>query len=205
MAWAELPKFMADGTKVIGHTLTSTCSGTGPSLDIARKVAINSCQSSAVDILADSVTFKSLIVQTEKDASLHSESSYSLSAKNLRCKPLAESVEQGEGFYQVYMKCSFDLKTVQTVPIEYDNNTPRMPSSIVAETKSITVSTIPQCEEILVRGDKPRVIKCSSNPTAFVLDATDSELIFRKSGKVPIRRSASDLRQDHSITIIFER
>ena len=202
LAWAKLPPFMSDGSKVEGNRLSTTCSGTGPAVDIARKVALNSCENSAADVLAKDVTFKSLIVQTEKDAALHSESSYSLTTKNLQCKPLAESIDDQDGFFSVYLKCEFDLSSIVTA----DAENARTPSSrMVSESKAVSISTVPQCDSILVLGEKSRVIKCDSNPVSLVINPRDRELIFRRNGNTPIHRQANDLISDQPITLVFKK
>lgn len=203
MAWAKVPAFMNEGTKVEGSRLSTTCSGTGPAIDVARKVAVNSCQNSAADILAKDVTFKSLIVQTEKDAALHSESSYSLSTRNLQCKPLAESVDEQEGFFQVYLKCQFDLASVVSADTDDSNRKPS--NHMASESKAVSISTVPQCDSILILGERSRVIRCDSNPVSLILHPKDRELIFRKDGKAPIHRPAQDLTTDQAITVVFQK
>ena len=56
---------------------------------------------------------------------------------------------------------------------------------IQKDAQTIFLEVVPQCESVLVRGGKPKVINCKSNPVRLSLDDSDSELIVRAKGFQP--------------------
>lgn len=207
MAWAKIPDFAKDASKVSGNVMTTVCSGSGPSIESARRVAINSCQQTAADFLANDIKIKSLIIQTEKDSAVHSESTYLVKAKDLTCKPSKEDIQESDEFFQVYLKCDFNLNKARAVTLnEGDPKGPAKGHNISDSKKSISISTVPICDDILITGNAARVIKCTANPVTLVLAKEDQNIILRRKNKKPIEKLISDLlaSESESFNFVFD-
>lgn len=194
---ARPPIWFKDGTKLNYPRYSVTCSASGPSLDQARKQAINNCKSSAMDQLPSNTRYKSVIIETERDVALHSESVIEATVGHLQCVSRREEVEEAESSFTAYVLCDFDLSKTKLTesppekskedssglsqfavkPVDYTE-----PTRIPANSKSISISTAPQCQDILIRGRQSRIVRCSENPISIIFSETDTEFVIRKSG-----------------------
>ncbi|MBS1983227.1 MAG: hypothetical protein JST16_03565 [Bdellovibrionales bacterium] len=213
-AWA-IPKWVTQSAPTrSGNLLRITCDGTGPSIDTARRDALDHCRSSAADQLATSVKVRSSTIQTERDAALHQEISTAAEIKNFPCRTLREELEEAGSGIRLYLQCEFDLSKTETRDIEAPKSNPQEASarlqeatkpkssslgplkirSVASQLKRITISSIPMCDDLLVRGPSPRVIRCDTNPQPLVLQPNDEEVIVRAAGFIPQHLDANDLR-----------
>jgi hypothetical protein len=208
-AWAKPPAWFKDGTHLSYPQYSVTCSASGPSLDQARKQAISNCKSSATDQLPTNTSYKSVVIETERDIAVHSESASDLVIRNLQCIPRKEEVEEAESSYTVYLLCDFDLGKTEVAerrperrgkgisdglnqfadkPVEYTE-----PIRIPANSKSISISTAPQCQDILIRGSRSRIVRCTENPISIIFSGADKEMVIRKNGFRSKTVNVSDL------------
>lgn len=92
--WAE-PSWV-NTYKLDGSRLTVACAGEGPAADIARKIAMDSCRSSAADQLRTNIKVQSKSIETESQVGLHQEVSSEQEFENLNCKPIDQSQEKSD-------------------------------------------------------------------------------------------------------------
>lgn len=191
-----------DSIKKTGHILETVCEGTAPSLDLARRNAIENCKRSALDYLPTTFKAKSVSVETERDTSYHSQIDSDSIVKNLTCRVLNEKHRETEEAFTVWNKCEFDLSKIEITPTseattsdhsylygianaEPKGDIKSFGSYQKAERRNITVSTIPKCSTMMVTGALPRIIQCKSNVMPVVLGSGDEELIVRSDGRIP--------------------
>jgi hypothetical protein len=204
------PDWAKNNTQVReGSLYQVVCNGEGPSIEQARKTALASCKISAIDQLQTSAKFKSVTVETETDVGYHSEISDSLTFENLNCVPEKEKVLEDDGIYKVWLKCMFNLDNAEVTnqqensDIKYNSqsdtvinekelsqvggsqNTYRSGRFISSTNKTLLVTTLPACTSLIIRGKRPRVIRCTKNPMTLVIDGTDSDIIVRANGYQP--------------------
>lgn len=194
-----------NGIQQQGYNLTVVTTGNGPSLDLARRSAIDQAKSTAAEQINGSANIQSMSIETEKTASFHSEVSSTKKVEGLTCKPLNEYVEDKEGSFTVWLRCEFDLKKAR---VQMVDETPRSSNESPAsgkvvgksieivgngisasrvtpgtisrgENRHLILSVVPSCESILVRGKQSRTISCKSNPVTVMLLPTDKEMIIR--------------------------
>lgn len=197
-----------------GNLLRITCDGTGPSIDTARRDALDRCRSSAADQIATSVKVRSSTIQTERDAALHQEISTAAEIKNFPCRTLKEEIEQAGSELRLWLQCEFDLSKTETKELDAPKSDPREANahlqdlknpkssalgplkvrSVASQLKRITISSIPMCDDLLIRGASSRVVRCDANPQPLVLQPNDEEVIVRAVGFIPQRLNANDLR-----------
>jgi hypothetical protein len=214
------PLWVKDSTRLAGSHYQVSCSGEGPSLDIARQESLASCRNSANDQMKTALHIQSLSVETEKDVAFHSEISKDTVVKNLKCDPKKEEIEEKAYSIKVWLLCDFDLSKVSTAdrnaPVTDNNeNSPNeliknrssvsaIPNSgsnikkatmIEGENIQLTLTTVPQCDTILIRGQRPRSIKCKDNPQALFIYPSDLEIIIRADGHVPKHIKLNDNRK----------
>lgn len=188
-AWAISSEFSSVGsTGRVGSIYWTTCSGSGPSLDFARKQAIDQCKLSAADQLEINLRVDTLVVNTEKGSGLHEEIKSTKSIANLICEPGKEQLKESAGFYEILLECKFDLSKAK-VSLEKMDDKPNSPSAIVASKRRIVIASVPKCESILVVSSRSNIIKCSSNPMAVVLEPGTKEVIVRAEHYKPYRVS----------------
>lgn len=197
--WAfAAPPWFKDATKLSYPKYSVTCSASGPSLEQARKQALSNCRSSAIDQLPTITRFKSTVIETESAVALHSESETNVAIKNLHCVQRKEQIEETESSFTAYILCDFDLSKTELTeadvkssphktaagleqfaekPVDY-SEAERIPAS----SRSISISTVPQCQDILVRGKKARIVRCTENPISVIFSEADTEIVIRKNG-----------------------
>lgn len=225
-AWAEPPWVSTYKLSPDGSRLTISCTGEGPAADIARKIAMDSCRSSAADQLRTDVKVQSKTVETESHAGLHQEVSSDQEFENLNCNPTNQSQEKSDTLYQVWLLCEFNLKTAKVkksqardtfMQVQSDSIANRSelvqlrPSGKAKATRDLSsqdqtllsVSVIPQCSSIMVEGESPRVIPCTENPVRVVLIYGDARLIVRADKHEPKTIQLSQDRKSFDIVEVI--
>lgn len=195
---AEMPNWAKNNsTKKVGNLLTTVCDGVGPSASLARKDAINNCQVTARQFVTNEVKIKSVSIETESSVGFHQEVEDSSVIKNLSCNPKREQTAELNDQFKVWIECQFDLKKVEvandepkTAPVETSTDglktvAPTKKADIQEDGQTVFLEVVPQCESILIRGGKPKVINCNSNPVRLSMDDADSEIIVRAKGFQP--------------------
>src|SRR4051794_19932276 len=109
-AHADIPEWAKNNSqKLSGSKYQIACSGEGPSVDIARREARESCQSSASQqIAATNIRVKSLSVETEREVAFHREVSEEMTYPGLTCLPGREQIEDHDRHFKVWTECLFD-------------------------------------------------------------------------------------------------
>jgi len=236
IAMASAPEWMHDTMVRSGSILTLVCSGSGPSMDLARRSALDSCRQTAADAKNSNQTIHSVSIETEHSVAYHSETSSRVSVKNLDCDVLQElSESSGDGGFTDYIKCRYDLSKAKVETINERNPGPSqdagsgglvngkdsasvIPTSntevtagtvIQGENRHLILTSIPNCDEVLVRGQRPRVIKCDESPKTLFIYAGDHELIVRAVGFLPrhieLNRSRSTASTTETLEVHLER
>ena len=200
LAEAKAPEWAKQNTQVLsGKSFITTCSGTGPSLDTARREALDSCRLSARQQLASNIEVRSLTIQSENSAGFHEEVLENARYERLVCVPSKDEVEETDGGYRVWMQCRFDLSKVKIKQPEKSiepESSPRSSTSLGtlqsvsasvrglhdAGNFTLVISVVPKCDSLLIRGKKPRQVACDSNPMKVVLDSTDKTILVRAAG-----------------------
>lgn len=209
-----IPKWVqSDSHFQKGNIYRVTCSGRGPAVDIARNEAIKGCISSAALQVQSSFKVKSVTVETEKSTGYHQEIAEDKTVSGLSCNQIKEEIEDTGSGFQVWVQCEFDLRQATIIdepPTKSDNAAqPNDPSVVVnkaqlgsvaavpvqqqnqstktktAERRTLTVSTVPQCDSIIIRGRYSRTLDCHNNPMTLVLRLGDEQAIVRARGYRP--------------------
>lgn len=226
-SWAQ-----KQGQSLNGQIYKSVCSGTGPSVDLARTAATQSCKGSAMQMLQKETSVKGLSIETDSGVAFHQEIQETAKYKNLTCFPEREEVEQSDGAFVVWIQCRFDLSkvtladsvdedkttssssTVEKKSLQQDELT-RLSTKVVGtpgtyqqgtDQSVLSITSIPQCTDLLVSGKRSRVEKCSSNPTRIILYADDTQIIVRAKGFMPkkINTNLTERKNHESIRVILE-
>lgn len=189
-----------NSTKKTGDILTSACEGTGPSASLARKEAINNCQTVARQFLDGEIKVKSLSVETESSVGFHQEVQESSVIKNLVCDPQKEETSEMDGQFQVWIQCRFDLGKAKVAKDTDKSLPPKTDGTLVdglvsskppefeatdKDQRLIFLEVVPQCDSVVVRGKRPRTISCDTNPLRISLDGSEEEMIVRAKGYQP--------------------
>jgi hypothetical protein len=191
------------------NALVAVCSGTGPSLDLSRRAALESCRQTAVDAVGSAVNTRSLSVETEHDTSFFSETSRNINVSNLDCHILREGSEEADGLFKDFVRCRYDLSRARVVNkntadeskviddpentsiVQNKNGIIKVQGSennfsydkpiLLGENRQLILSVIPNvCFDVLIiGGEKPRSIKCQNAPLPLTIYPSDKELIIR--------------------------
>jgi hypothetical protein len=223
LAEAKVPEWAKKNTqRLSGKVFVTTCSGTGPSLDTARRDALDSCRLSARQQLATNIKVRSLTVQSEASAGFHEEVSENVQYEGLVCIPLRDEVEETDGTFRVWTQCRFDLSKVNIRP-EKDPEQPRKKAHSAKELGklrsvdvskmethfsdnfTLTVSVVPKCDSLIVRGEKPRQVPCTTNPMRVVLYESDKEILVRAAGYQPKTISVENGRDNAIIQVLLDK
>jgi hypothetical protein len=172
----------SDLPKRIGKTLTISCRGEASDRYIAMRLALDQCRSLATEFLKTSFTVRSLTVQTNHDSSFHSEISSSNNLTGLECKIIKKEEAEKDGVATVALDCEYDTSKLTITSIA-QRPVSDVNSSVV---RSIVLSSIPICSDIVLTGLRARTIKCSVNPLRLTLYPEDKEVIIRADGYKPI-------------------
>lgn len=164
-----------------GNIYQAVCSGTGPSIALARQEATESCQQSAGQQLITNIEVKSLSIETEKDVLYQQEIRGKTRYIRLICKSKKEEIEELYQQYKIWLLCEFDLTKARAVPLSYyekrDKQQPgqiqnkdsleslnSIPSTVQpgkymsSKNRIITIATIPQCNEMIITGSGRYVV-----------------------------------------------
>ncbi len=237
-AWADSDWTITNTQIRKGNKLQVVCIGTAPSgaIDLARSEAMQSCRNTAISHLQTNLTVKTLTIETERDVSLHSETIQNSSYTGLDCKQDKEKIQEDKdgGIVTVYLRCNFDLAKTKVMPTSDRNEKDNHASSSLVKSKDsvstipvsktkelktrleqsdrrhLIVQTIPSCDEILIRSDRARIVKCEP-PTTLLLYSEDTELIIRLRGHKPKHLRLNKLRTPanydapESVELILEK
>lgn len=184
---AEQPEWAKHDTlKLVDkNTLELACQSVGPSLEDARSRAFLSCDSTAIQYLQRVLNFKSLTVETESDAMVHSEAVSAGSVQDLKCLPLNEAIEQREAQFEVWLKCRYRLDQAKVTSTGQKEESSLAVDALKQKPYRISVTSVPPCASILVEGKLTKKFRCSSGPTTFTATAQDKRFIVRANGKKP--------------------
>ena len=202
-ALAELPSWVKGQETQVrhGNLLDVVCEGTGPSLELARRAARESCQATASDHLSSAVRVRSVAVESESDLTLHQEVVEDRRITGLRCELQKESIAELESQTKVYQHCTFDLGAA-AVAATVDEVSPRPVNNsslgsleskrsgahgrhLASSERRILLVVAPACDSLMVEGEKPRIIRCRSNPQSLLLGRYDQRVIVRARGFIP--------------------
>lgn len=216
MAEAKIPEWAArNSTKLNGSVLTTVCHGTGPSLDIARTAALQSCQSNASQFLRSKIKIKSLSVETEKSVGFHQEITNSDEIYGLSCDPQRDQTDESDSHFTIWLECKFDLKKASSKAVEQENETPDNSSLNTLESskinsdqdfqnKNIFVSSVPKCESIIIKGIRSRTIPCVQNPLKIQIKNGDEELLIRAKGYKPKTIKVKGANANDTIQVLLD-
>jgi hypothetical protein len=180
-------------------------------------------------MLRQSGTVRSAVYETNQDISFQQSIEENVTFRGLQCQPQKESIEEIEaGRIQVWLQCRFDLdkasvgedlerknpdsegvqnpekvhlSDLKTQPVkhgEYKASTERI---------VINIASVPPCRTLTIRGERPRVINCNSQPAPVVISPIDQAIIIDAKGYFP---KTLDLRsrkwKNHeSIQVILDK
>lgn len=220
LSYGDIPSWAKkDSTRRQGSLLTTVCEGTGPSASLARKEAISGCQVTAKQFLNRETKIKTLSVETEYSVGFHQEVEETGIIHNLTCNPKRDEVTERADQYHVWVECQFDLNQTKSEParltkpiVEKEEGIKSLkaikPSTAVdidRDIRTVFLESIPSCESIVVRGQKPRTLKCETNPMRVVVDKSDEEIIVRATGFLPKTISIQKGRSNETLQVFLER
>jgi len=223
------PEWTGRNTQSIsGKMFHAVCSGTGPSTDLARREAKENCLVAASQQLTTTVQAKSVAAESEKGIVFHSEVAEEQGFTGLTCVPGREFIEETQNQSHVWIECTFDLAKAKminaadkpTIGDEKSNSswvsvksdqstspaTTTKPSGryISSDVKTLTLSVVPRCYDLLIRGDKPvRVVKCQSDPVTITVQPDENEIIVRATGFLPKTIHLNEKREGNEYVQIF--
>lgn len=209
VAHAAAPAWFTDcTTRRVDGSLSTCCMGTGPDKSTAERIALDQCAGIATQYVKG-YSFKnnSLTVEDTERISLHAEISSTLRVQNLPCNPVRQQAATDENDqYTVYTQCSFALDTasvstsregvneseeeslikgksqLESVPT---TEVPAKQSYIHSSSRQIILATYPPASSILIRGEKPRMVKVTGNPQTILVYPSDKEIILKAKGMRP--------------------
>jgi hypothetical protein len=180
-----------------GNFLTMPCDSSGPSRDIALRLATSQCVSVASDQILGDFHVQSLSVETQASAGFHQEVSVDRHVEGLTCQIQKQEVTENEGAFHAWVQCRFDLSKVKAA------STPAGPSkalqALTGDDRSVILITMPQCDDLVIRGQRPRIVPCHGNPMTLSLHPKDQELIVRSKGYLPKHLNASELGASYEV------
>jgi hypothetical protein len=199
-----------------GDLVEIVCVGEGPSLSIARHESLNSCDLNVSRFLNRTIEIESTSIETLKDIFIHSQIKESKKVNGLECLPQKEEIEESKGAYRVWIKCKYNLKAVVVSkpletrkPISKKNEDNQFSDSHFGKVQTdgsrfVEIISIPNCERIVIEGNKPRIIKCKYHPTSITLYENDERIYLEAPGYKP---KSIDLSVDYDFTktIFLER
>lgn len=214
--FAQVPDWAKSNTiSKNGSIVTSICEGKGSSISIARQEAIQNCQLSVAQFLNGEVKINSISVETERDIGFHQQVEQKLNVKKLVCEPVKDEVVQIGEAYSFWIKCRFDFSKVE---ISNDSevepqkimdmglkSTSIIKTSDLNDGRVILIETIPQCNSVLVKGVKARIINCKSNPVKIVIYAKDTEMVIRRRDFQSKTIKINGGRSNEKISVLLER
>lgn len=173
--------------------LKIVCSGTGPSVGLARKDALNDCWTSAAHELSSDISVKSLSASSERQVLYQQEVLNRSRVGGLACTVRRETVEQTGDQLTVWLLCEFDLSKAKAIPASEDGLASDfavpVELPIAADSRNrvvVTLATVPRCEDVTILGKAPaRVLPCDRNPMPVLIDPEDNEILVRARDHYP--------------------
>ena len=173
-----------------GETYSVVCSGNSATIGQARQEAVIDCDQQAARQLKTTTTVKSLSVETETQVGYHSEISSEVKVQGLNCRALQEDADYSpQGIVTVFLKCKYDLSGKSKDIDANDGFKPIQSEQPI----NVSLSTIPKCSSILVRGSRSRTIDCKTNPVNLSLFPSDTEIVIRADGHIPQSLKPADI------------
>lgn len=211
---AKAPLWFTENSAAVRsrESLTVSCIGEGPSLDLARRSALDGCRNSAIASFGVPATIRSTSIETERDVAFHQEATESFTVRGLNCRQEKEYVEELENHYKAYLRCRYHLGNAAITSLEAsakarevdDIDRPSGVSAkflpwrkqegdlistgapIQAEDRQLLLTTVPRCDSILVYGRaRTRFVNCSGNPQKVQIRAGDLKLVVRAKNYLP--------------------
>jgi hypothetical protein len=201
-----------------GSIFTSVCQGEGPSVDLARMEAVRHCKASAGEQLGSKMQVQSLAVRSDSTAGFHQEISQSGSYEGISCTPKETFSQSTNGHFTFWIKCEFDLSKAKFVKDDSDALAPAKAKSAEdrvaslssssrdvkklkstaaydqSENKTLSVISIPACDDMMIRGPKARMVKCHDNPNDVAIGAQDTDILVRRAGYASKTINLTDLK-----------
>jgi hypothetical protein len=208
-----------------GSVFTSVCEGDGPSADLARMDAIRHCKASAAEQLGTKVQVQSLSVRSDNSAGFHQEISQSGNYEGLICSPKNTYTQPEDGHYRFWIQCEFDLSKAKLATGDANQESAaqahtaeervgalssstrdvkKLKSTAAydqSETRTVSIISVPACEDMMIQGPKARVIKCHDNPNDVGTFGEDTDILVRRAGYASKTVSLSDLRTASLTTV----
>lgn len=226
--------FSAFNQKRNGNIIEVSCSGHGPDKTLANQASLNECHGISVQYVQGyTVKMKSISVETTRYTSWHSESLSNVVVKGLECEPQKQECSEENESWTCYNICRFNLSkakleasekedppnlTSESESIAANSNDTGLPKTKKANKPSFTqsgartivLSTVPKCDDVLIVGNLSRTIKCSEIPVTLTINDGDSEAIVRLSGYRPChlqitKRKSGSVSKPEEVTVYFEK
>jgi hypothetical protein len=213
-AWISMP------VERSGGFISLTCQSDGPSRDISYRLALQSCRSMAADNIDSSARTKTLIVESESDLAMHSETESNHTIQGLDCLEQKIRVSEYDGGYRTLLRCKFSLagaKVVSTADAKIQEihqareestsliadpglahikqrkgDTPKRGAYLQSHDRPLILTTIPKAESVLIVNTKgSRVVRIRDNPTTLSISPDDTQIIIRAKGFSPTHLNLS--------------
>lgn len=192
--------------------ITVFCSGSGSTQEIAEIEAKNSCDTTAANQFHSSIDVKDTAIVQDHDSAFNREVGVKSCVIGLICEEPNVSTCSDNNETYVWRKCTYDLSKAREGSdqecVLQGGNTQRNISDAIANRESLSrikkkvdvknvgkfergksyilnISSVPKCDDIMVSGAKPRVVKCSLNPQPISVRSDDREIIIRSTGYLP--------------------
>ncbi|MBM4253387.1 MAG: hypothetical protein FJ146_15570 [Deltaproteobacteria bacterium] len=195
-----------NATKRDGHKLATVCSGSGPSIDIARGEAIRGCKASAADFLNHSGRVHAILTETSEGVDFHQSVEDHVTFKGLTCLPSREQIElQDSGSVLLWLQCQFDLSQAILGEDEQAAEATSKPTSqhpkhltalrdtkiqparesISREKIVLNIASVPSCTKLVFKGPRARTVSCSGHPASVVIFPEDETVTIEAKGYTP--------------------
>lgn len=161
-----------------------TCEGFGADRSLSLKQAMDQCRSIASDqVKGASFKVKQVAVESNEESAWHSEVSSEMQVTGLICQQVHEETLQGFGEeYHTNLTCKFDLSKAKIA----SGPEVKVQKITQSDARQIIVNSIPACSSIIIRGSRPRAVKCSENPqSVLIYYGVDKQMIIRAKGYLP--------------------
>lgn len=216
VSYAKIPDWAANNNlQLNGPVVTAVCSGTGPSIDIARKDAIHSCQITASQFLKTKINVKSLSIQTENSSGFHEEVTQNYSIEGLTCLPQKDEAFEENGAFRIWIKCNFDLS--QTIveadskTIDYKDQSKTNTLEVIQINKKenylskfILISVVPKCDSMIIKGTQSRIIDCRNNPMKIQIAGSETEILIRAKNYKPKSIQIGELNENRTYQVLLD-
>jgi hypothetical protein len=166
-----------------GKRIIVPCHGEASDRYLATRIAMNQCRSLVTDFLQTTFHIQSLTVQTNYNSSYHSEVSSDQGVSGLECVGKRKDEVEHNGTVSIWIECDYDTSKVKVK----DGAEQQKTSIVTSDVRSMTISTVPICKDIVIGGKRARTIDCAgSNPVSLVVYPEDTSIILRATGYKPV-------------------